>query len=90
MGWDESTKNKEAKQLSLFDDDTTDSIAELSDNERKIVECLKHEDYKSINAIVTETGIPYHVVSSEIFELETKGVVESFGSNRVKLQKNSI
>lgn len=90
MGWDESTKKKEAKQLSLFDDDATDSIAELSDNERKIVECLKHEDYKSINAIVTETGIPYHVVSSEIFELETKGVVESFGSNRVKLQKNSI
>jgi len=62
----------------------------LNDEERKIVNCLKDVDFKSINLIVNETGINYGTASATIFDLEEKGIVESIGGARIKLCKKHI
>ena len=65
-----------------------DSMPVLTEDEQKIVNCLKGFDDKSINLVVNETGLGYGTVSATIFELEEKGVVSTLGGARIKLNKN--
>ena len=60
----------------------------LTEDEQKIVDCLKGFDDKSINLVVNETGLGYGTVSAIIFELEEKGVVTTLGGARIKLNRN--
>jgi predicted Rossmann fold nucleotide-binding protein DprA/Smf involved in DNA uptake len=87
MGWEVKEKKKVATQLELFEDTTGCVSTPLSNEEQIIVDCLKSEDYKYVNSIVSETGLPYNIVSSTIFDLESKGIIETVGGNRIKLQK---
>ncbi len=58
----------------------------LSNEEQKIVDCLKNVDFKSINLIVNETGLSFGIVSATIFELEEKDIVTQIGGARVRLR----
>ena len=80
MGWCAS----KPIQQDLF----ANSMPTLTEDEQKIVDCLKGFDDKSINLVVNETGLGYGMVSATIFELEEKGVVSTLGGARIKLNKN--
>ncbi len=57
----------------------------LTLEEDKIVSTLKGCDSKQINQIIVETGLSFSVVSSNLYELEYKGVVMLLGGARYKL-----
>lgn len=83
MGWpNPQEKKKSAVQQELFID--------LTDEEQKIVDCLKNADDKTINLIVNETGLSFSRVSVIMFELELKGVIKVLGGARYMLLKRNI
>lgn len=80
MQWPNPLKQGKAPiQKELFID--------LTEDEEKIVNCLKNVEDKSINLIVNETGLNYSKVSVLMFELEMKGVIKVLGGARYRLLK---
>jgi len=60
-------------------------VAELSGEERTIVEALSFEP-KHVDAIVAVTGIPLPAVNAALMLLEMKGLVRRFpGNSYVKI-----
>lgn len=76
MNWGKTDKEP-ARQLDLF--------TELSDSQRKIIEIMKTTDDSQVNQIVVESGMPFSKVSSDLFDLETKGIVKVLGGGRYRL-----
>ncbi|MGM9675133.1 MAG: DNA-processing protein DprA [Bacteroidaceae bacterium] len=81
MGWDKDIQIK--KQLSqglqqqLFPD--------LSPDETAIFNALKDCDYKHINQIAQDAGLPMGTTSTLLFEMEMKGIVHLIGGNIYRL-----
>lgn len=88
MGWDAKAKGQKAKQLGLFDGVPDIDVYGLSDDAKKVVCSLSGVEDKPVNTIVSETGLPYSTISLLIFDLESKGLLESLAGNRVRLVKN--
>lgn len=59
----------------------------LTEEEELVAKSLNNNDEKSINLIVTETGLSFSKVSSIMFELELKGVIKVLGGARYRLIK---
>lgn len=78
MGWDNG-KQEETR------DSQQELFPELSPEEEKIVGTLRGCDSKQINQIIVETGLSFSVVSSNLYELEYKGIVMLLGGARYKL-----
>ena len=79
MGWKGTHKGKaQPIQRQLFPD--------LSDDEKKIVEVLqKTNSGIQINALVVETNVQIHRLSTLLFELEMKGIVQVLAGGIYKL-----
>ena len=79
MGWRGTHIGKtQPIQRQLFPD--------LSEDETRIVEALqKAEGSVQINALVIETNIPIHRISTLLFELEMKGVVQVLAGSMYRL-----
>ena len=79
MGWKGThTSKTQPIQRQLFPD--------LSEDETKIVEALqKSEGSVQINTLVIETNIPIHQISTLLFELEMKGVVQVLAGGMYRL-----
>ena len=79
MGWKGAHTNKtQPIQRQLFPD--------LSEDETKIVEALqKSKGSVQINTLVIETNIPIHQISTLLFELEMKGVVQVLAGSMYRL-----
>lgn len=79
MGWKGSHIGKvQPIQRQLFPD--------MSEDETRIVEALqKAEGGVQINALVIETNIPIHQISTLLFELEMKGVVQVLAGGMYRL-----
>lgn len=80
MGWDQmrTGKPKHVVQRQLFPD--------LSEEETKIVETIqKMDEGIQINTLVIETDIPIHRISTLLFELEMKGVVQPMAGGMYRL-----
>ena len=79
MGWDQTHSNKPKHvQRQLFPD--------LNEEEMKIVEAIRKADSgMQINTLVIETDIPIHRISTLLFELEMKGVVQPMAGGIYKL-----
>lgn len=77
MGWKQTGKAKHV-QRQLFPD--------LNEEERKIVEAIRKADGgMQINTLVIETDIPIHRISTLLFELEMKGVIQPLAGGVYKL-----
>lgn len=79
MNWPNPLENDRKKpiQKELF--------LNLTEEEEQIINTLKGFDEKSINLIVSETGLSYSKVSVIMFELELKGLVKVLGGARYKM-----
>lgn len=80
MGWDQmrTGKPKHVVQRQLFPD--------LSEEETKIVETIqKMDEGIQINTLVIDTDIPIHRISTLLFELEMKGVVQPMAGGMYRL-----
>ena len=79
MGWKSSHIGKvQPIQRQLFPD--------MSEDETRIVEALqKAEGGIQINTLVIETNIPIHQISTLLFELEMKGVVQVLAGGMYRL-----
>ena len=79
MRWKSAhTSKTQSIQRQLFPD--------LSEEETRIVEALqKSEGGVQINALVIETNIPIHQISTLLFELEMKGMVQALAGGMYRL-----
>lgn len=70
IGWVQSKKPKKADavQRSFFNN--------LTDEEQRVVQQIEKEGSAQINSLVVATNIPVYKMSSLLFELELKGVVQ--------------
>ena len=78
MGWNHLSLKTKHVQRQLFPD--------LNDEEKKIVEAIeKAGNGIQINTLVVETNIPIHQISTLLFELEMKGVIQVLAGGMYKL-----
>lgn len=77
MSWKPATAEPKPVEQDLF--------VTLTEEERKVADCLKDAEDKAVNQIVTETGLPFSAVSVVMFELESKGIVDFIGATRYRL-----
>lgn len=79
MGWKDANKYKtQPIQRQLFPD--------LTEEETKVVEVLQKADGGvQINVLVIETNIPIHRISTLLFDLEMKGVVQVLAGSMYRL-----
>lgn len=77
MNWKPMESDFQPMQQQLF--------VKLTDDERKITDCLKEAEDKSVNQIVSETGLSFSSVSVMLFELENKGIIDFIGATRYRL-----
>ena len=75
LGW-KSKKSKEPVQKSLF--------AELDNNEKTIFELIAKEGEMTIDAICRSCKIPVHKLSSQLLQMEFKGVLKCYPGNIYK------
>jgi len=81
MNW-KAKSRRQPRQQELF--------LSLTDDERKVVECLKAADEQSISTILAETGLAYSNASVLLFELESKNVIETLAGSRYRLLHKNI
>ena len=58
---------------------------QLSDDERRIVDCLKKDNDLNINILSVRANMPINVLTATLFELEMKGVVKALGGGAYHL-----
>ena len=58
---------------------------EVSEEEQKIIDSLRNVENKHINQIVIDTNLNVGKVTSALFELELKGIVQVLGGARYRL-----
>ena len=84
MGWTDDMQHQkqlsEGVQQELFADDFT---AE----EQVVLQALARDDSKQINVLAVETNIPIGELSSLLFSLEMKGVVQMLVGGKYKLRR---
>lgn len=71
MGWQSDAQRIEANEKGI----ERQLFPNLSEEEQKIVEVLTGNNDIQVNILSVQTGIPIHLLSSLLFELEMKGVV---------------
>lgn len=49
----------------------------LSEDEQRVLDAISHEEPQPINRIAIATGLPVHIVSAALFELEMKGLAKA-------------
>ena len=76
---------KQESSAAKTNDGQQELFPQLTPEEAAIVEVLRHCDSKQVNQIVVETGLNFHTVSSNLYELEYKGVVALLGGARYRL-----
>ena len=69
LGWEPADIKKPPKQIAIF--------TEISEEEKKIIDCLKEVDQESIDIICIKTQMPVSKVSSLLLNLEFAGIVKS-------------
>ncbi len=72
LGW-KPEKNKPPVQRSLF--------AELDDNEKTIYELISKEGELTIDTICRTLNIPVHKLSSQLLQMEFKGILKCYPGN---------
>ena len=77
MAWKPRAQTGKAVQQELF--------VELTEDERRLCDCLKEADTLSVGQLVAATGLSVSGVGVTLFELEAKGVVDRLGGTRYKL-----
>lgn len=82
MNWKAKSSQPKQRQQELF--------LSLTDDERKVVECLKTADEQPISSILNETGLAYSNASVLLFELENKNIIETLAGNRYRLLRKNI
>ena len=79
MQWENPLKKKaQAVQQELFPD--------VGDDEKMIIDTLRGADNKHINQIVIDTNLNIGRVTSALFELELKGIIQVLGGARYRLR----
>lgn len=78
LGWNLST-HRQPKQIELCFD--------LTEEETRIVECLRKEKEQHINELAILLSIPVHQLTPVLFELEMKGVVKNLPGGRYRLEE---
>jgi DNA processing protein len=73
MRWDDADKKKTV-QTSLFFD--------LTDEEQKIIDFIRHKKEASVDSIIYELNLPSSTISSQLLGLEFKGLVRSLPGSR--------
>ena len=58
---------------------------DLSEEEQRIVDCLKPTDGLQINTLAVTTNLPVHKLSGYLFNLEMKGIVRLMGGGMYRL-----
>ena len=58
---------------------------QLSDDEKRIVDCLKKDNDLNINMLAVRANMPINVLTATLFELEMKGVVKALGGGAYHL-----
>lgn len=76
LGWDLLTY-RQPKQTELCFD--------LTEDETRIVDCLRKEKEQQINELALLLSLPVHQLSPLLFELEMKGVVKNLPGGRYRL-----
>lgn len=76
LGWNLSTY-RQPKQTELCFD--------LTEDETRIVDCLRKEKEQQINELALRLSLPVHQLSPVLFELEMKGVVKNLPGGRYRL-----
>jgi len=78
MGWKQAAgQHEKHREPELF--------PQLTEDERKVVDTLRSVDNLQVNQIVVQTGLPFHTVSSLLYDLECRGIVMLMGGARYKL-----
>ena len=79
MQWENPLKKKvQAVQQELFPD--------VGEDEKMIIDTLRGADNKHINQIVIDTNLNIGRVTSALFELELKGIIQVLGGARYRLR----
>ena len=82
MSWKRRGKEGRSMTQGLF--------VNLTEEERRLVECLKEADEMSVGTMVSKTGMAYSAISVVLFELENKGIVEYVGGSRYRLLRRNV
>lgn len=69
MRWETFTSNKDAKQMSIFQD--------ISDEEQRIVDYLQQNNETHINVLCNTLSMPMSQLMGTLIELEFKGIIQS-------------
>lgn len=84
MGWADDVRHRkmlsEGIQQELF--------ADFSEEEQRILHALSADDGKQINILSVETNIPVGQLSSTLFTLEMKGVVQMLVGGKYRMVRN--
>lgn len=79
MDW----QNPLAKKTQLLQQEL---FPDVSEDEQKIIDSLRNVENKHINQIAIDTNINVGKVTSALFEMELKGIVEMLGGARCRLK----
>lgn len=74
MGWEQDAKLKKAREKGI----ERQMFPELTDDETRIVNTLKHTNDLQANIISVKCGLPISTVASTLFNLELKGIVRLY------------
>ena len=83
MGWTNDIRRRQK----LSDGIQQELFSDFSAEERRIVEALAKADSKQINVLSVETNIPIGQLSSLLFSLEMKGVVQMLVGGKYKIAR---
>ncbi len=81
MGWETAAE----RQKKLSDGIQQNLFPDLTEQEQRIVDTLRHHDGLQINMLTVETGIAVGNLSSLLFTLEMKGVVKAMSGGMYRL-----
>lgn len=72
MGWENASVINEARSKGI----ERELFPDLTDEERAIVEALKINGDEQVNLLIVHTGLPISTITTTLFTLEMKGVVQ--------------
>ena len=81
MGWEDDALLAKAQQEGI----ERELFPDLTDEQRRVVEVLSHQNDLQINMLSVQTGLPVHQLTALLFEMEMKGVVRTLAGGMYHL-----